>query len=148
MPPDILEERVTVRILRAHVLTKIAYVGYVGEEALRTPYGQQHVRIAELRYLLNISDRIVLHVVPAHVPHLTWGDAWTILDDLDGQAIVHHELLGSAVYLTHEAATPYINARDQLAASALSRDASREFLRKLVDQTLQQRWTERATRRT
>jgi hypothetical protein len=72
--------------------------------------------------------------VPALVPHAALLQSWMLLEFPDSPAIVHVELLRSAVFLHDGETEPYFDHRAKLNKIAFSTSESRVMLRKLIEQ--------------
>jgi transcriptional regulator with XRE-family HTH domain len=131
---DDIETRWMARLRRQQVLPNIDYTAYIGEIAVRTPFGG--VAFTEqLRHLVEASKRgLGIRIVPALRPHAALAQSWMLLEFSDSPAIVHVELLRSAVFLHAGEAEPYVDHRARLNKIALSGAESRDMLKKLIEQ--------------
>jgi transcriptional regulator with XRE-family HTH domain len=122
------------RLRRQQVRPKVDYTAFLGEAAVRTPFGG-HTFAGQLRHLIDMTERGVgIRVVPALRPHSGLLQSWMMLEFPDSLPIVHVELLRSAVFLHAEETEPYVDHIAKLRKIALSAAESRDMLRKLVEQ--------------
>ena len=134
VPPDNMETRWMARLRRQQVLPKIDYTAFVGEAAIRTPFGGRAF-IGQLRHLLDANSRgIGIRIVPALRPNIALAQSWMMLEFPDSPPIVHVELLRSAVFLHAEETEIYTEHLAKLRKMSLSAVESRDMLRKLVEQ--------------
>lgn len=129
-----VETRWMARLRRQEILPKIDYTAFIGEAALRTPFGG--VTFAEqLKRLLDATMRgLGIRVLPAHRPHAELLGSWMIIEFPDSPPIVHVELLRSVVFLHDGEAASYVAQRARLRKLALSTAETRAMLTQLITQ--------------
>ena len=131
---DDMETRWMARLRRQQVLPKVDYTAFIGEAAVRTPFGGRAF-LDQLRHLLDANGRgIGIRIVPAFRPHAALLQSWMMLEFPDSAPIVHVELLRSAVFLHAEETAIYTEHVAKLRKIALTAVESRDMLRKLVEQ--------------
>lgn len=134
VPQEDAETRWMARLRRQQVLPKVDYTAYIGETAVRTPFGGEAFT-GQLRHLVEAPTRgLGIRVVPGLRPHAALLQSWMLLEFPDSPAIVHVELLRSAVFMHDGEAEPYVEHRAKLNKIALSTAESRDMLRKLIEQ--------------
>lgn len=134
VPADDIETRWMARLRRQQVLPNIDYTAYIGEIAIRTPFSGSAFS-EQLMHLIEAARRgLGIRIVPALRPHAALAQSWMLLEFSDSPAIVHVELLRSAVFLHAGEAEPYVDHRDKLNKIALSTAESRDMLKKLIEQ--------------
>jgi transcriptional regulator with XRE-family HTH domain len=122
------------RLRRQQTLSKIEYAAYIGEAAVRTPFGGAAFA-EQLKRLLEATKRgLGVRVVPEHRPYAGLLQSWMFLEFPDSSPIVHVELLRSGVFLHDPEVAPYAGLRGRLHKIALSTAETRDMLRKLIHQ--------------
>lgn len=122
------------RLRRQQVLPKVEYTAFIGEAAIRTPFGGVAF-IDQLKHLVDITKRgLGVRVVPEHKPYACLFHSWMLMDFPDSLPIVHVELLSGGVFLHEPEVAPYVARRARLGKIALSTAESRDMLRKLIGQ--------------
>ncbi|MEV4532539.1 helix-turn-helix transcriptional regulator [Asanoa sp. NPDC049518] len=138
--PAEVDRRVKLRLERQRILDRIPPATYwvvMDEAALRRPVGGQAVMRAQLKHLLDLSERpnITLQVMPLRRgTHTADGGAFSMLRfaDPDIPDIVYVEQLVSALYLDKpEHVERYRQAMERLTVAALSPADTTDFLTKL-----------------
>lgn len=138
--PADFEERWAIRLRRQQRRPKFDYTAYIGESAIRTPFGGRSF-IKQLKHLLDMTDRGVgIRIVPSHLPHVVIVHSWHLMEFSDSPPIVHAELMRSSVFLYAAEAEPYFELRATLARIALSAAESRDMLRSLIERAEGSRW--------
>jgi transcriptional regulator with XRE-family HTH domain len=134
VPQEDAETRWMARLRRQQVLPKVDYTAYIGETAVRTPFGGTAFT-DQLKHLAEAPKRGVgIRIVPALLPHAGLLQSWMLLEFPDSPAIVHVELLRSVVFMLDGEAKIYFDQRANLKKIALSTAESRDMLRKLIEQ--------------
>jgi transcriptional regulator with XRE-family HTH domain len=137
-----IERRVSLRIARQELLSKPdapRLWAVVDEAALRRPIGGREVMRAQLERLIEVTKEpnVTLQVVPfSSGGHAAEGGAFTILrfPEVDLPDVVYVEQLTSAMYLDKRFDVErYAAAMDRLSATSLTPEASRQFLRRLLE---------------
>ena len=94
-------------ITRKATCPTVPYVVYLGVTALRTPITPES-HSNHFRHLLNLSHKIAIRIVRQPMAHHGLDHGWTTLHYSRTQQVVRIDLLGSAVYLSRDAARPYL----------------------------------------
>jgi len=130
--PEDLEMVWMARLRRQQVLPDVVYTAFIGEAAVRTPFGGTSFT-DQLRHLVEAVDRgVAVRLVPEHRPHAGLFHSWMLMEFADSSPIVHVELLRGGVFLHDPEIAPYLARRARLAEAALSTEETREFLGKLT----------------
>lgn len=123
------------RLRRQQVLSNVEYTAFIGEAAIRTPFGGWEVLVAQLRHLVEMTKRgMGIRLVPEHTPRARLLHPWLVLEFPDSAPIAHIELLRGGVFLHDPEVEPYIAQRAKLNKIALSTTESRDILKKLIEQ--------------
>ncbi len=141
--PDEREEFVRVRLARQDVLTRdhhpIQFWAVLGEAALRQMVGDRDVMRAELRHLIDISDRlrnVTLQVLPfAAGAHAATSGPFVIIElpDAPDLAVVYLEGQIGGIYLHgSEEVARYALAFEHLRAAALSPAATTRLIEEIA----------------
>ncbi|MGW4250880.1 helix-turn-helix domain-containing protein [Streptomyces californicus] len=139
--PAEIDRRVALRLERQKVLVSErapTFHAVLDEAALRRPYGEREVMRAQLRHLIDMSERpnITLQVIPfSHGGHAGESGSFTMLrfPESDLSDIVYLEQLTSALYLDKpEEVAQYEKAMATLAQDSPGTDESRDLLRGLL----------------
>lgn len=134
LPLEDIEMRWMARLRRQQVLPNVEYTAYVGEAAVRTPFGGDAF-IEQLKRLVDVTKRgLGVRIVPEHRPYAALAHSWMLLEFPDSPPIAFAELLQSAVFLHDGEAAPYVDHRNKLHKIALSTAETRDMLRKLIGQ--------------
>jgi transcriptional regulator with XRE-family HTH domain len=122
------------RLRRQQALPKMEYTAYIGEAAIRTPFGGAEVLTAQLRHLVEVTKRgMGVRLVPEHRPHAGLYHSWLLMEFADSPPIAHIELLRGGVFLHEPEVDPYMAQRAKLSKIALSTAESRDILKKLIE---------------
>lgn len=120
------------RLRRQQVVPKVEYTAYIGEAAVRTPFGGPAF-VDQLKHLLDATRRgIAIRVVPTLRPTVTLLQSWMLLEFPDGPPIAHVELLRGGIFFHDNEVEPYAARRAQLNKIALSTSETRDMLRNLI----------------
>ncbi|MBK0375399.1 helix-turn-helix domain-containing protein [Streptomyces sp. RB110-1] len=139
--PAEIDRRVALRLERQKALVSErapTFHAVLDEAALRRPYGERELMRAQLRHLIDMSERpnITLQVIPfSHGGHAGESGSFTMLrfPESDLSDIVYLEQLTSALYLDKpEEVAQYEKAMATLAQDSPGTDESRDLLRGLL----------------
>lgn len=120
------------RLRRQQVVPKIEYTAYIGEAAIRTPFGGAAF-IEQLKGLVDATRRgRGIRMVPEHRPSATLLQSWMLLEFPDSLPIAHVELLRGGIFFHDTEVAPYAARRAELHKIALSTAETRDMLRKHV----------------
>ncbi|MBP2321444.1 transcriptional regulator with XRE-family HTH domain [Kibdelosporangium banguiense] len=134
-PSEDIEMVWMARLRRQQILPKIEYTAFIGEAAIRTPFGGAEVLTAQLKHLVEVTKRgIGVRLVPQHLPRAGLYHSWLLLDFPGSPSIAHIELLRGGVFLHDPEVDGYVSQRAKLNKIALSTAESRDILRKLIEQ--------------
>jgi hypothetical protein len=121
------------RLRRQQVLPKVDYTAFIGEAAIRTPFGGREF-LGQLKHLVDATRRgIGVRVVREHRPIAPLVLSWMLLEFPDSPPIAHVELLRGGIFLHEPEVEPYVNRRSVLHKIALSTAESRDMLKKLIE---------------
>ncbi|HEX2132570.1 MAG TPA: helix-turn-helix transcriptional regulator [Actinophytocola sp.] len=122
------------RLRRQQVVPRVDYTAYIGEAALRTPFGGRAF-VNQLKHLVDATHRgIGIRVVSEHRPIASLLHSWMLLEFPASPPIAHVELLRGGVFMHEPEVTRFAEDRDALRKIALSTAESRDMLRKLIEQ--------------
>jgi transcriptional regulator with XRE-family HTH domain len=122
------------RLRRQQVLPKVEYTAYIGEAAIRTPFGGNEVLTDQLKHLVEVTKRgLGVRLIPEHRPHAGLYHSWLLLEFPDSPPIAHIELLRGGVFLHDPEVDAYFAQRAKLRKIAFSGAESRDILRKLIE---------------
>jgi transcriptional regulator with XRE-family HTH domain len=134
-PVDDMEMFWMARLRRQQILPKLEYTAYISEAAIRTPFGGWEVLIAQLKHLVDMTQRgIGVRLVPEHLPRAELYHPWLLLEFPNSSPIAHVELLRSGMFLHDPEVESYVAQRAKLHKLALSTAESRDILKKLIEQ--------------
>lgn len=126
-----IEVRWMARQRRQKILGTVDYTAFIGEAALRTPFGGREALRGQLRHLLTARERgIGVRVLPEHTPHALLTHSWKLMEFAESKPVLYVEAWTGALYLHHDVAESYLSVRDKLARAALSVEGSQAILRK------------------
>lgn len=132
---NIIEARWIARLRRQQILGTLDYVAYIGEAALRTPFGGPEALRAQLRHLVDARNRgILIRVVPEHEPHSLVLHSWLLMEFPNTTPVVNVEARNGSLYLHDEVAETYLDLVGKLDKIALSAPASLAMLRKVLEE--------------
>lgn len=134
-PPETIEARWMARLRRQQILGTVDYAAFIGEAALRTPFGGREALREQLRHLLAAPTRgIPIRVVREHQPHLVVLHSWLLMEFPNTSPVVNVEARNGSLYLHDEAAEAYLGLVGQLDRIALSAPASAALVRNLLEE--------------
>lgn len=134
VPLEDIEMRWMARLRRQQVLPTVEYTAYIGEAALRTPFGGPTFG-AQLERLHDATKRgLGVRMVPEHAPYAELLHSWMLLEFADSPPIAHIELLRGGVFLHDPEVTRYAAQQARLRKIALSTAETRAILGKLIVQ--------------
>jgi Domain of unknown function (DUF5753)/Helix-turn-helix domain len=135
VPTEVIEARWMARLRRQQILGTLDYTAFLGEAALRTPFGGPEGLREQLRHLINARNRgILVRVVREHAPHLLVAHSWLLMEFPNTTPVVNVEARNGSLYLHDEIAATYLGLAGQLDKIALSAPESLAMLRKLVEE--------------
>jgi transcriptional regulator with XRE-family HTH domain len=136
VPPQDIETRWMARLRRQQILGTLDYTAFVGETALRTPYGGEGALRGQLEHLLRAQQRgMTVRVVPERQAQVLLLHAWLWMRFPNARPVVHVELNSGAFFLHDEDVDPYTSVLERLDRIALSQDFSRKLMTNLLEGT-------------
>ncbi len=128
-PEEDVETRWMARLRRQQILGRLDYTAYIGEPALRTPFGGREAMRGQLEHLLAAQDRAMrVRVVPAHQTKVLILHSWMLMRFPNTKPVVHVELSSGAFYIHDQDVAPYMAALERLDQAALSQGDSRKLI--------------------
>ncbi|MFI7676148.1 helix-turn-helix domain-containing protein [Actinophytocola sp. NPDC049390] len=132
---EVIEARWMARLRRQQILGTVDYVAYIGEAALRTPFGGPEALREQLRHLMGARDRgIGVRVVREHQPHSLVLHSWLLMEFANTSPVVNVEARNGSLYLHDEIAETYLDLVGKLERIALSAPASVAMLRQVLEE--------------
>ena len=132
---DVIEARWMARLRRQQILGNLDYYAFIGEAALRTPFGGPEALRDQLRHLLGARERgIGLRVVPEHRPHSLVLHSWLLMEFPNTSPVVNVEARNGSLYLHDEVAETYLGLVGQLDRIALSAPESMALVRNVLEE--------------
>lgn len=132
---DVIEARWMARLRRQQILGNLDYYAFIGEAALRTPFGGPDALRDQLRHLLAARDRgIGIRIVPEHHPHSLVLHSWLLMEFSNTSPVVNVEARNGSLYLHDEIAQTYLGLVGQLDRIALPAPASTALVRNVLEE--------------
>jgi transcriptional regulator with XRE-family HTH domain len=132
---DVIEARWMARLRRQQILGTLDYAAFIGEAALRTPFGGPDALREQLRHLLAAPTRgIPVRVVREHQPHLLVLHSWLLMEFPNTSPVVNVEARNGSAFLHDEVAETYLGLVSQLDRIALSAPASLALVRNILEE--------------
>ncbi|MGW5053219.1 helix-turn-helix domain-containing protein [Actinokineospora sp. NPDC004072] len=121
---------------RQHAAPPIDYVAYIHQNALRIPFGGAEGFAEQVRHLLAMADRgWGIRVVQADVATTFLAHSWMLLQFARESPLAYVPLHNECgIYLHEHEASAYVQEARRLREVALSRDRTRDHLRRAVDE--------------
>jgi hypothetical protein len=133
VPEKDLEVRWMARLRRQQILGAVDYTAYIGEAALRTPYGGVDALRSQLEHLLRAQDRAMrVRIVPAGQTRVLLTHTWLLMRFAHTDPVVHIELTEAAFYIHDDGVVPYLAILERLDKVALSQGDSRRLMSDLL----------------
>jgi hypothetical protein len=130
-----LEMRWLARMRRQQILGTVDYSAFIGESALRTPFGGRDAMRGQLRALMGAPIRgIRIRVLAEHCPTYLITHSWLMMEFANTTPVVTVEATDGNVFLQDEAAESYIPLMAELDKLALSAPASQALLRAIHEE--------------
>jgi transcriptional regulator with XRE-family HTH domain len=132
-PPEDIETKWMARLRRQQILGTVDYTAYIGEAALRTPFGGPDVLRGQLEHLVGARDRgIGVRIVPAWQTGVLVLHTWMWMRFPNTPPAVYVEMISGAQFLHELDAEPYSQTLERLDRLALSLTASRKLIAELL----------------
>lgn len=130
-----LEMRWLARMRRQQILGTLDYSAFIGESALRTPFGGRKAMCGQLEKLMRAPERgIRIRVLAEHLPTYLVTHSWLLMEFPNTTPVVTVEGIDGNVFLQDEAAESYLPVLAELDKLALSAPASQALLRKIHEE--------------
>jgi hypothetical protein len=135
VPAEAIEARWMARLRRQQILGTLDYTAFIGETALRTPFGGPDALREQLRHLIAARNRgILIRIVREHEPHSLVLHSWLLMEFPNTTPVVNVEARNGSLYLHDEVAETYLGLVAKLDRIALSAPASLDMLRKMLEE--------------
>lgn len=132
---DTIEARWLARLRRQQILGNLDYAAFIGEAALRTPFGGPDALKEQLRHLLAAPIRgIPIRVVREHQPHVMMTHSWLLMEFANTTPVVNVEARNGSLFLHDEVAATYLGLVRQLDRIALSAPASMALVHGILEE--------------
>lgn len=134
VPEHEVETRVATRMGRRELLRGAKLTAMVGQAALMQEVGGRDVLLGQLQFLLEMTDRVDLRVVPFSAGwHPALEGAWSVIQS-DTSAVVYIENRRSGLFLHEEAdIAVYREAVDSVQGVAMSPQESAGLIAEMID---------------
>ena len=133
--PGDLEMRWMARLRRQQILGTVDYYAFIGEAALRTPFGGRDAMRKQLQALAAAPDRgIPVRVLAEHCPTFLLTNSWLLMEFPNTTPVVNVEAIDGRVFLHDEPAKSYLSFVATLDKLALSAPASQALIRKIHEE--------------
>jgi transcriptional regulator with XRE-family HTH domain len=133
-PADI-EMRWMARLRRQQVVGTLDYSAFIGQAALRTPFGGTAALKGQLQQLLAARDRgIGVRLLREHTPHSLVTHSWLLMEFSRTRPVVYVEAWNGSLFLHDDIAESYLLLRGMLEKQALSAAESQAMLRKTLEE--------------
>jgi hypothetical protein len=127
-----LEVRWLVRLRRQQILGTLDYYAFIGEAALRTPFGGRDAMREQLQALLAAPNRgIPIRVLPERRPTYLVTHSWLLMEFPNTTPVVNLEAIDGSTFLHDVAARSYLPLVAELDKLALSAPASQALIREI-----------------
>ncbi len=129
-----IETRWLARRRRQQILGKVDYTAFIGEAALRSPFGGPAALRGQLAHLLAAQDRAVrVRIIPEHQTQVLISHSWLWMGLRSANPVVHVELMPAAFYIHDNDVNPYALALQRLDKVALSQNDSRILITRMLE---------------
>lgn len=131
----VFEMRWLARMRRQQILGTLDYSAFIGESALRTPFGGREAMRGQLRALMEAPGRgIGVRVLAEHRPTFLVTHSWLLMEFPNTNPVVTIEATEGSVFLHDEAAGGYLPLVAELDRLALSASASQALIREIHEE--------------
>jgi transcriptional regulator with XRE-family HTH domain len=114
---DDVEMRWMARLRRQQVVPKVEYTAFLGEAAVRTPFGGAAF-VDQLKLLVDATHRgRGIRIVPEHRAHASLLHSWMLLEFPDSPPIAHVELVRGGIFLHDSEVARFLEHRATLTIS-------------------------------
>lgn len=130
-----IEMRWLARMRRQQVLGAVDYSAFIGEAALRTPFGGRDAMRGQLQALVGAAARgIRTRVLAEHCPTYLVTHSWLLMEFPNTTPVVNVEAIDGSTFLHDGAAKSYLPLMTELDRLALSAPASQALMRKILEE--------------
>jgi transcriptional regulator with XRE-family HTH domain len=130
-----IEARWIARMRRQQILGNLDYTAFIGEAALRTPFGGRDAMREQLRALIGARIRgILVRVLPEHRPTNLVTHSWLLVEFPNATPVVNVEAIDGSVFLHDEVAKTYLGLAAELDRLAMSAADSQALMRKIHEE--------------
>jgi transcriptional regulator with XRE-family HTH domain len=130
-----IEARWMARLRRQQILGTLDYTAFIGEAALRTPFGGPEALREQLRHLFEARNRgIPVRVLTEHRPTNLVTHSWLLMEFPNTTPVVNVEAIDGSVFLHDEAARTYLDLAAELDKLTLSAPASLTLMREIYEE--------------
>lgn len=130
-----IEARWMARLRRQQILGTLDYIVFLGEAALRTPFGGREAMRGQLEALLAARTRgIPVRVLPEYRPTFLVTHSWMLMEFPNTSPVVNVEATYGSLYLHDGAAESYLGLAAGLDRLALSVPASLALIREIHEE--------------
>jgi len=124
-----IEARWMARLRRQQILGNLDYEAFLGEAALRTPFGGREAMRSQVEALLAARIRgIRIRVLAEHHPSCLVTHSWLLMEFPNTGPVVNVEAIDGSVFLHDEVAKSYLRLAAELDKLALSASASQALI--------------------
>jgi transcriptional regulator with XRE-family HTH domain len=123
------------RLRRQQILGTVDYSAFIGESALRTPFGGPDAMRRQLQALIGAPTRgIRVRVLSEHRSTFLVTHSWLLMEFPNTTPVVNVEAINGSVFLHDEAARSYLPSVAELDKLALSASASQALIHKIHEE--------------
>jgi transcriptional regulator with XRE-family HTH domain len=130
-----IEARWLARLRRQQILGTLDYAVFLGEAALRTPFGGRGAMRDQLQAILGVRRRgIQVRVFPEHRPTFLATHSWLLLEFPNTSPVVNVEAIFGSLFLHDETAESYLGLAQTLDRIALFPAASQALIEEIHEE--------------
>lgn len=132
---DVIEARWMARLRRQQILGNLDYYAFIGEAALRTPFGGRDALREQLLVLHKARGRgIPVRVLREHQPSFLVTHSWLLMEFPNTGPVVNVEATEGSLFLHDDVAGTYVDLVGLLDRLALSTSASQALIEKIHEE--------------
>lgn len=130
-----IEARWLARLRRQQILGTLDYIVYLGEAALRTPFGGREAMRGQLEALRGARIRgIRIRVLPERQPSCLLTHSWLLMEFPHTGPVVNVEVIEGSLFLHDETVESYVRLAAELDRLTLSASASHALIEKIHEE--------------
>ena len=130
-----IEARWLARLRRQQILGTLDYIVYLGEAALRTPFGGREAMRGQLEALRRARIRgIRIRVLPERQPSCLVTHSWLLMEFPHTGPVVNVEVIEGSLFLHDETVESYVRLAAELDRLTLSAPASEALIEKILEE--------------